>query len=596
MFCSFIKRIDLYGKEPEFYFKGKPNKTTWVGRILTILYVIIYLAFLIYKLERMVSRVDVTFYDTYAYTGEIPSIELNKEIFYGAFAFDIPGTNIPYADESIYHINAKFVSQVKINGQWDVTERDVPFKHCELSDFGSKYQSIVGNRDLSGMWCPTDVNFVLEGYTTLDRYSYIKLNFVPCRTGDGVKCADPITLYQYLYATSIDSIIEDIELTPRDHDNPIQQLERDIPGPTYLELYQMIYVYMQLVIIETDDNIIGFEALSNTNVQKHLKYETSWIISRPLLFGKNVFDPDEPAADLNDITIQLSPNVLTQKRTYVQLIDVLGDVGGLMEIVNMVFNVICSLIVNILYEKSLVNNLFNFDLDKKLVILKQKNLNNSKYEKKEENKIKIKKKSQNVENPQNIEEGENNEENQKNNQELNNENVSIKKQKRRSNSKKDLCDSRSNVEIYQRKTKSSKRNLYDINEDKVNYLNDMNAIQDGNALPQIEENVENPYIQPETPSRNVVKKIKVNKFYVHCGFCCVRSISSTNNTLLDEGMRLIVEQLDVLNIFRKLYIEAKREKELKEKSVKVEMSDECKKNLAKSLIEANNISNSSISE
>ena len=184
MFCSFIKRIDLYGKEPEFYFKGKPNKTTWVGRILTILYVIIYLAFLIYKLERMVSRVDVTFYDTYAYTGEIPSIELNKEIFYGAFAFDYPNTSIPYANESIYHINAKFVSQVKVNGQWNVTERNVPFKHCELSDFGSKYQSIVANRDLSGMWCPTDVNFVLEGYTTLDRYSYIKLNFVPCRPGE----------------------------------------------------------------------------------------------------------------------------------------------------------------------------------------------------------------------------------------------------------------------------------------------------------------------------------------------------------------------------------------------------------------------------
>ena len=594
MFCSFIKRIDLYGKDPEFYFKGKPNKTTWVGRILTILYIIIYLAFLIYKLERMVSRVDVTFYDTYAYTGEIPSIELNKEIFYGAFAFDIPGTNIPYADESIYHINAKFVSQVKINGQWNVTERHVPFKHCELSDFGSKYQSIVGNRDLSGMYCPTDVNFVLEGYTTLDRYSYIKLNFAPCRPGEGVECADPSILYQYLYATSIDSIIEDIELTPRDHDNPIQQLERDVPGPTYLELYQMIYVYMQLVIIETDDNIIGFEALSNTDVQKHLKYETSWIISRPLLFDKTVFDPDEPAEDLNDITIQLSPNVLTQKRTYVQLIDVLGDVGGLMEIVNMVFNVICSFIVNILYEKSLVNNLFNFDLDKKLVILKERNLNKSKYEKKEGNKIKIRKKSKNIENPQNNEEGEKNEENPNINQQMNNENVSIKK-KRRSNSKKDLYNSQSNVEIYQRKTKSSKRNIYDINEDKVDYLNDMNAIQEGNEQPKIEENEDNPYIQPEALSKNIVKKIKVNKFYIHCGFCCVRSVSNTNNTLLDEGMKLIVEQLDVFNIFRKLYIEAKREKELKDKSVIVDMTDECKKNLAKILIEMNNNS-SSISE
>ena len=75
MFCPFIKKIDLYGKDPEFYFKGNSNKTTWIGRILTILYVIIYISFLIYKLERMVSRVDVTFYDTYAYTGEVPSIQ-----------------------------------------------------------------------------------------------------------------------------------------------------------------------------------------------------------------------------------------------------------------------------------------------------------------------------------------------------------------------------------------------------------------------------------------------------------------------------------------------------------------------------------------
>ena len=68
---------------------------------------------------------------------------------------------------------------------------------------------------------------------------------------------------------------------------------------------------------------------------------------------------------MNDITIQLAPDVLTLKRTYVKLIDILGDVGGLMTTINMIFKVISSLSVNILYEKSLVNNLFNFDLDKK---------------------------------------------------------------------------------------------------------------------------------------------------------------------------------------------------------------------------------------
>ena len=50
MLCPFIKKIDLYGKDPELYFKGNSNKTTWIGRILTILYVIIYISFLIYKL------------------------------------------------------------------------------------------------------------------------------------------------------------------------------------------------------------------------------------------------------------------------------------------------------------------------------------------------------------------------------------------------------------------------------------------------------------------------------------------------------------------------------------------------------------------
>jgi len=80
-------------------------------------------------------------------------------------------------------------------------------------------------------------------------------------------------------------------------------------------------------------------------------------------------------------------------------------------------------------------------------------------------------------------------------------------------------------------------------------------------------------------NKNLIKKIQVNKFYIHCGFCCVRSISNLNNTLIDEGMKLVVEQLDIINIFRKNLAESKRERQLKEKGIILEMSDECKKNL-----------------
>ena len=58
---NFIKRLDLYGKEPEFYYKNNINKKTWVGRIFTVFYSVICFAFFIYKIDRMIKRKDVHF-------------------------------------------------------------------------------------------------------------------------------------------------------------------------------------------------------------------------------------------------------------------------------------------------------------------------------------------------------------------------------------------------------------------------------------------------------------------------------------------------------------------------------------------------------
>ena len=54
------------------------------------------------------------------------------------------------------------------------------------------------------------------------------------------------------------------------------------------------------------------------------------------------------------------------------IIDVSGDVGSLIEVIYSIANIISSLIVGILYEESLVNSLFIFDLDKKVISLKEK--------------------------------------------------------------------------------------------------------------------------------------------------------------------------------------------------------------------------------
>ena len=60
--CKFFEDIDLFGIEAEVYFKGKSKRSSMVGRVLTIIYGILYSAFFIYKLIRMLKKVDVNFY------------------------------------------------------------------------------------------------------------------------------------------------------------------------------------------------------------------------------------------------------------------------------------------------------------------------------------------------------------------------------------------------------------------------------------------------------------------------------------------------------------------------------------------------------
>ena len=80
---DFLSDFDLFGKRPELYYKGKSKKASTLGLTLTIIYIILYIAFLIYKFVRMIRRVDVTFYDSYTFQG-LPAINLTNNEFYAA--------------------------------------------------------------------------------------------------------------------------------------------------------------------------------------------------------------------------------------------------------------------------------------------------------------------------------------------------------------------------------------------------------------------------------------------------------------------------------------------------------------------------------
>jgi hypothetical protein len=324
----------MFGKTPEFYIKGKAKKTTWIGRIFTIIFGGLYAGFFIYKLTQMIKRVDVTFYDTFAFKGETPSIKLSSDNFYGGFGIMSPLTEDTFVDESFYYAKATFWSGKKVNGKWDWKRQDIPLEKCKLEKFGTKFQDMFKDKNLENLYCLSNIDVTLEGYATSESFSYFDVQLFPCVNRPG--CV-PVEMLQALLAKNTFQFkMQDIEMTPQDYKNPAQPREKDISGPIYLQLFQQIYAYLQITMVETDEDIIGF-GLSNIKTEKFLKYDESWIISAPA-------DPkilEEEGKPLCQITVQLSEKVLTQKRQYTTLIEVLGDVGGLMEVLLTLFNIIC---------------------------------------------------------------------------------------------------------------------------------------------------------------------------------------------------------------------------------------------------------------
>ena len=598
--CEFLYEMDMFGKTPEFYFQGRPKKVTTIGVIFTFIYIALYIVYFIYKLVKMIQRVEVTYYDTYAFTGETPSIQLTSDNFYGGFGLLDPNGS-PFVNEQIYYATAIHWQGIKTDGVWEWVPTNLPLEKCKLEKFGSKYQDIFKSKDLENMYCLENVDVSLAGYATSDIYSYFVVNLYPCvgQTSDGLPCLNEYVV-ALLTKNNFQFQMQDIELTPQDYKNPVQVREKDISGPVYSDLYQKIYAYLQITQIETDEDIIGF-GLDDVKNEKYLKYDESWIISAPM--GKNIFA--EAGEPLCEITIQLSEKVLTQKRSYTTLFEVLGDVGGLMEVVSMVLKTICSFIVDILYEISIINNLFQFDLDKKLINLKEPKKKNNTFAN-ENTKIYSPRKSAQKPYPNSIY--------------LNNPDNSIQTRNKLSdeniNKNKfgndDLLKAKS-IKVVKKKKKKVKKDMKNLKLEAINneynnvnnnennnansnvnneknskkgetemeymYKNDIikNKLENNNPI-SFEDKENGSESQNGSGKKRIINNIQFNCISTYLWFLCVRKRKNINNILLDEGNNILVEQLDIINLFRKL-LKDEQNFEITSRNENIDMSETCKLNL-----------------
>ena len=323
-FFGFLKEFDFFGKLPEFYFKRKPKQATTIGRILTFIYIFIYIILLIYKLYRMSIRIDITFYDSYSNTDEIPIIHITKENF-SIFISIYNDSNLPFIDESIYYPVAYF------NGE---KSKEIDIVRCDFDKIGSKYKQFFSDKEINNYYCLNNIDFILKPYE-----NSIFVELYPCKntTENNNHCKPKELIEENLNNKLLKIFFEDIDITPLNYDNPIKEKLNFLDAVTYNNFGLYLYSEMQYIRIETSTNIIGFDFFSNPKIDEYIKFDNVELFTVP---GFNL-DDESNNNSVCGIEFQLNDKTLMEKRYYSSLIDVLGDVGGFMEIINTFFGLIC---------------------------------------------------------------------------------------------------------------------------------------------------------------------------------------------------------------------------------------------------------------
>ena len=253
--------------------------------------------------------------------------------------------------------------------------------------------------------------------------------------------------------------------------------------------------------------------LENLKSELYLKYDETFIMSN--IIQKDVYKSGEKFAD---VTIKLSENLRTQRRVYTKFVTILGDVGGFMEVIFTLFRIISSFSVDILYEVSMVNRLFNFDLNKKNVILKEiTDVEDDKTvifgkRRKKGNKDKEKgKDSENEKNP-----GEND--------------INIIKVRNKGNRKTT-------------KSLTQKKSLYNYNHNDLNSFN-LSSSKNKAYIPEVDLDnrktiIDNSKVESSYDEKRFVKKVRMNRACIYICFCFVR-----RRKIMENVIQIV--QMDIL--------------------------------------------------
>ena len=355
--------FDIYSRRISFYYRNKEKFGSVFGFILTILYIVLSLIIFLFYLLKTLKREDVTSFDIPIYTNEIPSFNINNELFYFAFGLEDPIKSTRFIDERIYYPKVFYIEKMKENGQFiDKSETILNIERCNNTKFGEHYQKLLEKEELNNSYCLKNINLTLKGGLNYNLMSYIKINIYSCinTTENNNHCMPKNIIDKYLTSTYFSLLSKDIGFNPFNYSFPVIPLLQYLYTGIDKSILKEYLIYFGVTEINTDIGLFSNKIKKET----YLKYRRD--------FHSFFFIDDEKYYSGNEILttkIMLEEYINFQKRTFTKMTQVLSATGGYMQVISTIFALVALLTKKFSLEQKLLNNLFNFNIKQRKIIL-----------------------------------------------------------------------------------------------------------------------------------------------------------------------------------------------------------------------------------
>ena len=362
----FFTNFDIYSKKIGFFYKNKEKIGSFFGLFLTLLYIFISIILFIYEIIRAFQRAELKVYDTTIYSQKMPSIDVDLNKLYFAFALEHPKTTSRFIDESIYTAQVAFIDKRKVGDQLETYEtRYLDFEPCILENFGQEYKNLFVENELKNSYCLKDFNYNLTfaGGYKYERITYIRIRIYPCvnSTKNNNRCKSQEEIDFYLTSGYFSIVLKDFGLNPSNYTKPIVPTLQDLYTTIDKSLYKNYILNFGITEIHTDKGLIN----EQIKIDRYLKFrkelenftyreEKDYHEGRSLILAQ----------------LRLEDTVQIQTRKYTKIPEIFSRIGGYMQLMNTAFLLISSIITKTDSEIKIINSIFSFNTKEKKMIMK----------------------------------------------------------------------------------------------------------------------------------------------------------------------------------------------------------------------------------